>query len=175
MVLAIIRLPVTPPRRSLPPRTGRGALLLAVLLAATGCFLFPIPPSKNAERPNVTSFDIEGTHAISSKELSQHLATQESGRKYLVWPAPEEFDQDAFANDKRRCMLSHVLGRARVVESAAVVHRAATTVVQVLQNLRWVGRAAVEMNHPVRRQLAELLQVGIAVGELDHPLHLLGR
>jgi translocation and assembly module TamA len=104
MVLAIISLPVTPPRRSLPPRTGRGALLLAVLLAATGCFLFPIPPSKNAERPNVTSFDIQGTHAISSKELRQHLATQESGRKYLVWPAPEEFDQDAFANDKRRIL-----------------------------------------------------------------------
>src|SRR6266540_4078784 len=105
MGLAIIRLLVTRPRRSLPPRAGRGALLLVVvLLASTGCFLFPIPASKNPERPYVTSFDIEGTHAIPSKELREHLATQESGRKYLVWPAPEEFDQDAFANDRRRIL-----------------------------------------------------------------------
>jgi translocation and assembly module TamA len=73
-----------------------------LLLAAGGCFLFPIPPSPNPERPYVTSFEIEGTRAISAKELRERLATQESGRRYVIWPAPEEFDQDAFANDKRR-------------------------------------------------------------------------
>jgi translocation and assembly module TamA len=77
-------------------------LLLPVLLAASGCFLFPVPPGPNPERPHVTSFEIEGAHAISAKELREHLATQESGRRYLVWPAPQELDPDAFANDKRR-------------------------------------------------------------------------
>jgi translocation and assembly module TamA len=97
--MGIIRLPVTP---SLPPRTARGVLLLAVLVTSSGCFLFPIPHSTNPERPYVTSFEIDGTHAISAKELRDHLATQASGRRYLVLPAPQEFDQDAFANDKRR-------------------------------------------------------------------------
>ncbi len=78
------------------------ALLTALLFAGSGCLFFPIPPSSNPERPYVTSFDIEGAHAISAKELREHLATQESGRKYLIWPAPEEYDEDAFANDKRR-------------------------------------------------------------------------
>ena len=77
-------------------------MLALLLLASSGCFLFPIPPGPNPERPYVTSFDIEGTHAIPAKELRAHLATQESGRKYLIWPAPEEYDQDAFANDRRR-------------------------------------------------------------------------
>ncbi len=75
-----------------------------LLLGATGCFLFPIPASKDAERPNVTSFEIEGAQAISAKELREHLATQESSRTYLVWPDPQQFDQDAFANDKRRIL-----------------------------------------------------------------------
>jgi translocation and assembly module TamA len=92
---------VTQIRRS-PQRAGRGALLVALLVGSGGCFLFPVPPSTNPERPYVTSFEIEGTRAISAEELREHLATQESGRKYLLFPAPQEYDQDAFANDKRR-------------------------------------------------------------------------
>lgn len=79
-------------------------VLLVLLLGATGCFLFPIPRSKDPERPNVTSFEIQGAHAISAKDLREHLATQESGRKYVVWPEPQQFDPDAFANDKRRIL-----------------------------------------------------------------------
>jgi translocation and assembly module TamA len=92
-------------------------VLLVLLLGATGCFLFPIPRSKDPERPNVTSFEIQGARAISAKELREHLATQESGRKYVVWPEPQQFDPDAFANDKRRILRyyqTHGYYRARI-------------------------------------------------------------
>ena len=54
------------------------------------------------DRPTILDFDIEGTKVVSASELAAHLATQPSGRKYLIVPEPQRFDVDAFANDKKR-------------------------------------------------------------------------
>lgn len=101
-------------------RTSAALALLA--LCASGCFLWP-QPSGTPERPTILDFDIEGTKAISASELAAHLATQPSGRKYLIVPQPQRYDEDAFANDKRRIVRyfqARGYYRARV-ESADVV------------------------------------------------------
>lgn len=81
--------------------TRTSAALALLALCASGCFLWP-QPSGTPERPTVLQFDIEGTKAVSGSELAAHLATQPSGRKYLIVPAPQSFDVDAFANDQKR-------------------------------------------------------------------------
>jgi translocation and assembly module TamA len=71
-----------------------GAALL--LLAVAGC----LHPEGTAQRPAVTSFDIEGTKGVSAGALRDSLATQPSGK--WAWEETQFFDEDAFANDKRR-------------------------------------------------------------------------
>jgi translocation and assembly module TamA len=71
-----------------------GAALL--LLAVAGC----LHPEGTAQRPAITSFDIQGTKGVSASALHDSLATQPSGR--WAWEETQFFDEDAFANDKRR-------------------------------------------------------------------------
>jgi translocation and assembly module TamA len=86
------------------PRTTP-ALAALVLLAASslggGCFLWK-QPAGTAERPTILDFDIDGTHAVSAKDLREHLVTQPSDRRAFIIPVPSHFDDDAFENDKRR-------------------------------------------------------------------------
>ncbi len=81
--------------------TRTSAALALLALCASGCFVWP-QPSGTAERPTILDFDLEGTKAVSASELAAHLATQPSGRKYLIVPEPQRYDVDAFANDKKR-------------------------------------------------------------------------
>jgi len=102
--------------------TRTSAALALLALCASGCFLWPQPSGK-PERPTVLEFDIEGTKAVSASELAAHLATQPSGRKYLIVPDPQSFDVDAFENDKKRIVRYYEARgyyRARV-ESADVI------------------------------------------------------
>lgn len=80
-------------------RPGLALVLLA--LALPGCFLWP-QPRGTEEHPTVVGLDLEGTRAVLARELRTHLATQESGRRWLLVPEPQRFDVDAFANDKKR-------------------------------------------------------------------------
>ncbi len=72
------------------------AASLALALAVAAC----LHPRGTPQRPAVTSFEIEGTHAVSAGELRDALATQPSGR--WAWQQVQYYDEDAFANDRRR-------------------------------------------------------------------------
>jgi translocation and assembly module TamA len=85
-----------------PGRTRADLLLAIALLAGSACFLKQ--PPGTPERPLVVDFDIEGTQAISASDLRDHLVTQPSTHRLLVIPEPSYFDEDAFANDKRRIL-----------------------------------------------------------------------
>ena len=85
-------------RRWVAAAGGSRILGAAVLLAlATAACLHA---RGTPQRPAVTSFDIEGTHAISAGDLRDRLVTQPSGR--WLWQEAQYFDEDAFENDKRR-------------------------------------------------------------------------
>lgn len=103
-------------------RPGLALALAAAALSTSGCFLWP-QPRGTEEHPTVTGLDLEGTHAVSKSDLQAHLATQPSGRKYLVVPDPQPFDVDAFANDKKRIALYYQARgyyHARVVSADVV-------------------------------------------------------
>ncbi len=70
-----------------------------MLVLALGACLHP---RGTPGRPAITSFDIEGTHAISAGDLRDRLVTQPSGTWF--WQQPQFFDDDAFANDQRRIL-----------------------------------------------------------------------
>jgi translocation and assembly module TamA len=89
------------PSRPAPTPRRRAAAPAALLLLACGCVFFPFERGTPA-RPRVTAFEIQGTQAVSEKELLAHLATQPSSRRYFLFPEPQYFDPDAFANDQRR-------------------------------------------------------------------------
>jgi translocation and assembly module TamA len=59
-----------------------------------------------AERPAITSFQIAGTHAVSAGDLAKRLATEPSDGFFwhFFWRETRYFDEDAFANDKRRIL-----------------------------------------------------------------------
>jgi translocation and assembly module TamA len=59
-----------------------------------------------AERPAITSFEIDGTHAVSAGDLVKRLATEPSDRFFwrFFWRETRYYDEDAFANDKRRIL-----------------------------------------------------------------------
>jgi translocation and assembly module TamA len=59
-------------------------------------------PRGTPKRPAITGFDIEGTQSVSADDLRDRLATQPSGR--WLWQDAQYFDEDAFANDKRRIL-----------------------------------------------------------------------
>jgi translocation and assembly module TamA len=84
-------------------RSLRLAVLCAVLaLAACAVRL----KRGTAERPAITSFQISGTHAVSSGDLAGRLATEASDGFFwhFFWRETRYFDEDAFANDKRRVL-----------------------------------------------------------------------
>jgi translocation and assembly module TamA len=94
-------------------RSRRRLLLLASATAAiTGCgVLNAIVPGYRvqpgtSERPAVTSFEIQGTHALSADELMSRLVTQPSDGFFFhfLWRQTRYFDEDAFANDRRRIL-----------------------------------------------------------------------
>jgi len=107
----------------LPRPLARRLLAPVLLLALPGCFVFPFRPG-TPERPTILDFEIDGTHAISAGELKEHLVTQASERKVPMFFLRTEhaFDEDAFANDRRRILRYYQARgyyRARV-ESAEV-------------------------------------------------------
>lgn len=92
------------------PRRPLAAAL--VLLALSAC----LHPRGTAQRPAITGFDIEGTHVVSAGELRDRLVTQPSGR--WAWQETQYFEEDAFANDKRRILRYY---RARGYYDARIV------------------------------------------------------
>jgi translocation and assembly module TamA len=89
------------------------AALATLGLAVTACSLvdrvvpgYRIRPG-TAERPAITSFEIQGTQAVSQGDLKSRLVTQASDgvfAGYLLWRETRYFDEDAFANDRRRIL-----------------------------------------------------------------------
>lgn len=72
------------------------AAWFAVLLP--GC----LTTSGTAERPLVTSFEIQGVNAISSDDLRERLATQESSHFLFFSEDLHYYDADALSNDVKR-------------------------------------------------------------------------
>ena len=88
-----------------------------LLLLAGGC----LHAQGTADRPAITAFDIGGTKAISSSALRDSLATQPSGT--WSWQEPQFFDEDAFANDKRRIVRyyqAHGYYDARIADAQVI-------------------------------------------------------
>lgn len=111
-----------PPADRSRRRATRRALALALALAGSGCFLWP-QPRGTEDHPTVVAFDIEGTHVVSANTLREHLATQPSGRRYLLLPDPQRFDVDAFANDQKRIVRyyqAHGYYQAKVVSADVI-------------------------------------------------------
>jgi translocation and assembly module TamA len=79
--------------------TRQLASAAAVLLACVGC----AGPRGTAERPAVMSLEIRGADAIEADDIKEKLATQASDPWWkLFWRGAAYFDEDAFANDRRR-------------------------------------------------------------------------
>jgi translocation and assembly module TamA len=81
-----------------PMRVAR-LLPLATALLLAGCRT----PRGTAERPAVTAFEIQGTHALDPDDIREKLATQPSEPWWhLFFRDASYFDEDAFANDRKR-------------------------------------------------------------------------
>src|SRR5512141_3136911 len=75
------------------------ALAAALALAGLSC----AAPRGTAERPAVTSFESRGTQALDEGEVRAKLATQATDAWWkLFWRNVAYFDEDAFANDRKR-------------------------------------------------------------------------
>jgi translocation and assembly module TamA len=85
--------------------TRRQRLVIAcAALALTGC---AVRLKRGApDRPAITSLTIRGTRAVSAGDVASRLATEASDHFFwhFFWRETRFFDEDAFANDKRRIL-----------------------------------------------------------------------
>jgi translocation and assembly module TamA len=129
---------------------ARRLLAPLLLLALPGCFFFPFRAGTPAQ-PTILAFEIDGTHAVSASELKEHLVTQASERGVPMFFLRREhaFDEDAFANDKRRIIRYYqARGYYRARVETAEVRPEGTGYVKI--------RIRVSEGDPVRVQSVEV-------------------